>query len=473
MSFSSGKDLTRGNAAWNLLNFAVPFLLAFFLQIFYGTVDVIAVGRFGGGSSDVSAVASGSEVMQLVASLIAGLTTGATVLIGQCYGAKDYQSVNRCIGMTLSISLLASILLTAVMVPMIPLIARWLNTPPEAFEQTVAYGTICSWGIVFIFGYNALSAIFRGLGNSTAPLIFVGIACVVNIVGDLLLVIVFHMGVTGVAIATVSSQALSMLFALIFLYRSDFGFRFHARDFRISWKLAWSYATIGIPIGVQGIVVGLSFLFIFTIVNSMGLAASAGYGICNKINGFAMLPAIAFSMAISAATAQNIGAQKPYRAIRTLWLGVGYTMSFGAVALVLLQCFPRQFITLFLEPSGADAEAAIAAATSYIRSFSWEFILVPIVFCTNGFFNGCGRSFFSMANNLGGTFFVRLPAAYLLSHLSGATLFEVGFAAPLASFVSNVVALIYRWSGRWRDRRPCGTGGEEFSTVSNGSQSSA
>ena len=134
MSLSSGKDLTRGNAAWNLLNFAVPFLLAFFLQIFYGTVDVIAVGRFGGGSADVSAVASGSEVMQLVASLIAGLTTGATVLIGQCYGAKDYQSVNRCIGMTLSVSLLASLLLTGVMVPMIPLIARWLNTPPEASQ---------------------------------------------------------------------------------------------------------------------------------------------------------------------------------------------------------------------------------------------------------------------------------------------------------------------------------------------------
>lgn len=271
MSLSSGKDLTRGNAAWNLLNFTVPFLLAFFLQIFYGTVDVIAVGRFGGGSSDVSAVASGSEVMQLVASLIAGLTTGATVLIGQCYGAKDYQSVNRCIGMTLSVSLLASLLLTGVMVPMIPQIARWLNTPPEAFEQTVAYGTICSWGIVFIFGYNALSAIFRGLGNSTAPLIFVGIACVVNIIGDLLLVIVFQMGVTGVAIATVSSQALSMIFALIFLYRGDFGFRFQARNFRISWQLAWCYAKIGIPIGVQGVVVGLSFLFIFTIVNSMGL----------------------------------------------------------------------------------------------------------------------------------------------------------------------------------------------------------
>lgn len=452
MSLAGSRDLTRGNATWNLLHFAVPFLLAFFLQIFYGTVDVIAVGRFGGGSSDVAAVASGSEVMQLVASLIAGLTTGATVLIGQYYGAKDYRNVRNCIGMTLTVSFLASVVLTAIMVPMIPRIARWLNTPPEAFEQTVAYGTICSWGIVFIFGYNALSAIFRGLGNSTAPLIFVGIACVVNILGDLLLVIVFPLGVTGVAIATVSSQALSMVFALVFLFRSDFGFRFQFRELRITWNLVWLYAKIGVPIGVQGIIVGLSFLFIFTIVNSMGVAASAGYGICNKINGFAMLPAIAFSMAISAATAQNIGARKPYRAIRTLWIGVGCTMAFGAVALVLLQCFPRLFITLFLNPSGAEAEAAIAAACSYIRSFSWEFVLVPIVFCTNGFFNGCGRSFFSMANNLGGTFFVRLPAAYLLSRMSGATLFEVGFAAPLASLVSNIVALIYLWSGRWRSR---------------------
>ena len=259
MSLAGSRDLTRGNATWNLLHFAVPFLLAFFLQIFYGTVDVIAVGRFGGGSSDVAAVASGSEVMQLVASLIAGLTTGATVMIGQYYGAKDYRNVRNCIGMTLTVSFLASVVLTAVMVPMIPRIARWLNTPPEAFEQTVAYGTICSWGIVFMFGYNALSAIFRGLGNSTAPLIFVGIACVVNILGDLLLVIVFPLGVTGVAIATVLSQALSMVFALVFLFRSDFGFRFQFREFRITWNLVWLYAKIGVPIGVQGIIVGLSF----------------------------------------------------------------------------------------------------------------------------------------------------------------------------------------------------------------------
>lgn len=452
MSFSSGYDLTRGNAAVNLIKFAGPFLLAFFLQILYGTVDVIAVGRFGGGSTDVSAVASGSEVMHLIASLIAGVTTGATVLIGQYYGAKDQNNVSKCIGMTLSVSFLASIVLTAVMLIMLPHIVEWLNTPEEAYEKTMTYGRICSWGIVFIFGYNALSAIFRGLGNSTAPLIFVAIACVVNIIVDIVLVVIFQLGVTGVAIATVLSQALSMVFAIIFLYRGNFGFHFKWHEFKIYWRLAWRYAKIGIPIGIQGIIVSLSFLFIFTIVNSMGIAASAGYGICNKINGFAMLPAIGFSMAISAIAAQNIGANKPARALRTLWLGVGYTMAFGVVALIMMQCFPRFFVTCFLSPDSQNAEETIQAAVGFLHSFSFEFILVPIVFCSNGFFNGCGRSFFSMANNVGGTFIVRVPAAWMLSRLPNATLFEVGFAAPLASFVSNLVALAYLWSGKWRKR---------------------
>ena len=354
--------------------------------------------------------------------------------------------------MTLSVSFLSSIVLTAVMLIMLPHIVEWLNTPEEAYEKTMTYGRICSWGIVFIFGYNALSAIFRGLGNSTAPLIFVAIACVVNIIVDIVLVVIFQLGVTGVAIATVLSQALSMVFAIIFLYRGNFGFHFKWHEFKIYWHLAWRYAKIGIPIGIQGIIVSLSFLFIFTIVNSMGIAASAGYGICNKINGFAMLPAIGFSMAISAIAAQNIGANKPARALRTLWLGVGYTMAFGVVALIMMQCFPRFFVTCFLSPDSQNAEETIQAAVGFLHSFSFEFILVPIVFCSNGFFNGCGRSVFSMANNVGGTFIVRVPAAWMLSRLPNATLFEVGFAAPLASFVSNLVALAYLWSGKWRKR---------------------
>jgi len=453
MAVTSGTDLTRGNAAVNLLKFTVPFLLAFFLQMLYGMVDMLVVGHYGGGRDAVAAVANGGEVMHMVASLIMGLTTGATVLIGRYYGAQDRDTAVRCTGMTLSISAILAVVMTALMVPGVPWIAQVLKTPPEALSDTVTYGTICSWGIVFIVGYNALSAIFRGFGNSSAPLIFVAIACGVNVVGDLLLVKGLGMGVKGVAIATVSSQALSMLFALIFLAKSDFGFRFVAHNFRIPLRIAWQFIKIGVPVGVQSIMVGMSFLLLFWIVNKMGVTYSAAYGIGGKINSFAMLPAVAFAMAMSAVAAQNMGANKPKRALTSLRLGITYTMSFGAVVLTLLQLFPRQAAALFIDAESAGAEATLTAAVGFIRSFSWEFILVPIVFCTNGFFNGCGRAFFSMANNLGSTFLVRVPCALWFSHLPGATLFEVGFAAPLASFFSNIFAIYYLVSGRWRPAR--------------------
>ncbi len=453
MSLSGGRDLTRGNAFWNLLTFTLPFLAANFLQVLYGAVDLIIIGHFGGGSIGVAAVASGCEVLHLLTSLIMGVTAGATVLIGQYFGAGDTENLRRSVGMTLSFSFLLSLVLTAVTFLLAPYAVHWIQTPEEAVAPTLRYVWICAAGLVFVVGYNALSSIFRGYGNSVAPLIFVGVSCGLNIAGDLFFVAGLKMGVAGAALATTLAQAISMAAALWYLRAGDFGFRFHRRNFAIRWDLAWRYLKIGVPIAVQGSMVGLSFVFIFAIVNTMGVAAAAGYGICGRINGFAMLPAFSFSMAMSAITAQNIGAGKPYRALQTLWLGVGCTMAFGVVALTVLQIWPRWAIGCFIDPESEGAEAAIVAGCQYLRSVSWEYVLVPIVFCTNGFFNGCGRTFFSMCNNLGFTFLARVPASYILGTLPGATLFELGFAAPLASFASNVVALLYLRSGRWRDRR--------------------
>lgn len=451
MSFASTTDLTKGNPGLGLLRFAVPFMLAFLLQVLYGTVDVIVIGHFGGGSAGVSAVASGSEVMHLVASLIMGVSTGSTVLIGHFFGAKDQKNVNRCIGLTMSLSLLISVAMTAIMVPLAPTIAQLIKTPPEAMEMTVDYASLCSMGIIFIFGYNSLSAIFRGLGNSAAPLIFVAIACVINIIGDLLLVIKFDLGVRGVAISTVTSQALSMLFALVFLNRGNFGFKYKWSNFKLRWGLIGRFVKIGVPSGIQSIIIGLSFMFIFTIVNTMGVTNSAAYGICNKIIGFAFLPAVSFSMALSATTAQNIGAGLHKRAMDTLKLGIAYAIAMGALFLALIQIFPAQFVSLFISRDAASSQGVIMSSVQFIRSFSWEFILVPIVFCCNGFFVGCGKSFFSMANNVLSTFVVRVPAAYFLSRLADATLFEVGFAAPMASLASCIVSIAYLVSGKWKN----------------------
>ena len=451
------KNLTRGGMTRNLVTFAVPFLLANLLQALYGAVDLWVVGRFGGGKIGTAAVSNGGEVMHLIMSFIMGLTTGATVLIGQYFGARDEQNTRRSIGMTLSFSALIGAAMTLVMVPFCPLLTRLLNVPAEAVPETLDYMRICAWGTFFIVGYNALSAIFRGFGNSTAPLIFVGIACGVNVAADLLLVAWLGLGPAGAAWATVVSQALSMIFALVCLRRGDFGFRFGLQNFRIDWLLAWRYLKIGMPIAVQGVLISLSFLFIISIVNKMGgsnSAPSAAYGIVNRINGFAMLPAISFAMAMAAITAQNIGANKSVRAVRTLWLAIACTMSVGLVFLLILQIIPEKMVALFIDPESSGARDVIENGVLYARSFSWEYILVPIVFCTNGFFNGCGRAFFSMANNLAFTFLVRVPVSWFFSVMAGATLYHVGFAAPLASFCSNIVALIYLFSGRWRKKRP-------------------
>ena len=450
------KNLTRGNLTWNLLSFALPFLLANLLQALYGAVDLWVIGQFGGGKIGVAAVSNGSEVMFLTMAFIMGLTTGATVMIGRFFGAGDRRNTNRSVGMALSFALLLGAALTLLMVAITPLIADMMRTPKEALSQTIDYMTCCAWGILFITMYNVLSAIFRGFGNSIAPLVFVGLACFINVIGDLLFVSCWQMGPKGAALATVISQAISMAMALLYLKYGNFGFKFLLPNFRIRWELVWDFLKIGVPIGIQGILINLSFLFIISVVNAMGgesAAPAAGYGIVNRLNGFAMLPAISFSMALSAITAQNIGAGKPVRAIKTLWLALLYTLAAGLVFLLLMQTIPEQLITLFIDRQTDGAAEVVLNGSWYAKSFSWEYILVPVVFCTNGFFNGCGRTFFSMSNNLAGTFLIRVPVSYLVSKMPEATLFHVGLAAPLASFCSGVVAVLYLLSGKWRNAR--------------------
>ena len=456
MKTSGKKNLTRGNMAANLLAFSVPFLLANLLQALYSAVDLWVVGKFGGGKIGVAAVSNGGELMHLVMSFIMGLTTGATVLIGRYFGAGNQKNTQRSIGMTLSFSLLTGLAATCIFVLLVPFLARALNTPLEAWEATTSYMRICAWGIVFVVGYNALSAIFRGFGNSTAPLVFVGIACFCNTIGDLLLVAWLGMGAAGAAWATIFSQAISMLLALWYLCRGGFGFSLKAANFRMPWELLSQYLKIGLPIAIQGVLIGLSFLFIVSIVNAMGgdnAAPAAGYGIVNRINGFAMLPAISFAMAMAAITAQNMGANKPIRAQKTLVLAITCTMALGLVFLLLLQLFPENMVALFIDRKSAGAEEVIRNGALYARSFSWDYILVPIIFGTNGFFNGCGKTFFTMGSNLFCTFFVRIPVSYACSIMTGATLYHVGLAAPLASVLGCGIAIYYLLSGRWRKRK--------------------
>jgi Na+-driven multidrug efflux pump len=264
------------------------------------------------------------------------------------------------------------------------------------------------------------------------------------------------MGVRGAACATIISQALSVIISFVFFLKGNFNFKFTKANFVIVWNLVGKYVRIGVPIGVQSILINISFLFIVSIVNKMGgsnPACAAGYGIVSRINGFTMLPAISFAMAMSALTAQNIGAKKYLRAVKTLYTALTFTMILGVIFLAGMQLCPEFFISLFIDKSNPESAEVISQGVLYARSFSIEYILVPIVFCTNGFFVGSGHAMFSMINNLTSTFILRVPVSYFASLITGATLFHIGLAAPMASLFSAIVALIFLFSGKWKKQK--------------------
>ena len=435
---SSEKDLTQGNLITTLLMFALPYVGANFLQALYGAADLIIVGKFCD-SSVVSAVATGSQLLQTLIFFITGLNVSATVLIGKAFGAKQYDNIVKIIN-TMTICFIAfAIFISTIIILFDNHLLNLIQTPTEAYKATAEYIFVCSLGLIFIFAYNAISAVLRGLGNSVAPMYFVAIACTINIFLDLLLVGKYHMGAQGAAIATVISQLISVIIGLIYIRKGNFVFKFQFRGVKFDIETAKELFKIGLPISLQDTLIPLSFLFLFSIANSMGVAASAAYGSVVRLNGFMMLPAGSFAMALTALTAQCLGSNKMDRAFKALKLSVLFAFSFGLIFFIWQQLAPKSAIAIF-----TTDENVLNAGTLYLKSFSYDYILVPFVFCFNGFFFGCGRTIFAAANNIISAFAVRIPVAFILCALiSDATLFELGIATPAASILSIIIASVY------------------------------
>ncbi|PWL62274.1 MAG: MATE family efflux transporter [Oscillospiraceae bacterium] len=441
---NNSSNLTEGSIGRRLITFAIPYLIANFVQALYGAVDMAVVGWFAN-SAGISAVSVGSQVMQIVTSMVSGLTMGGTILIAQYFGAKLEKDTKETISTMLTMFAAAGVGFTAVMFLCAPWVLSLLQTPPEAFEQALSYVRIASCGILFIFGYNAISAMLRGLGDSKSPLLFISIACLTNIALDLLMVGGMGMGPAGAALATILSQAVSMCLAILYLTRRDFIFDFKLQSFRMYKDKALKLLKIGLPVSLQESMVSVSFLFIAAIVNSLGVITSAAVGIAGKFTNFAMLPATAFSGAISALTAQNMGAGQPDRAKKSLLIAISMALGCGFFFFLWVQLAPQSVLHIFK----ADPQVT-AAGIAYMRTFSIDYLLVAFVFCMNGFFNGCGRTVFSMANGLFSTLMVRVPLAYFLSRYIPGSLSGIGLAAPLASSTSLIFGLIYLKMGRWK-----------------------
>lgn len=315
---------TEGKILQPLILFAMPVLFALFLQAMYGAVDLLVVGKFAS-SADVSAVSTGSQIMMTLTNLISCFAMGTTVLLGQLIGCGKKEEGGKAVGTAMVMFAGIALVMTVLLVCFAPQISSIMHTPKEAFDKTAAYVRICGCGMIVIVAYNLIGCIFRGIGDSKMPLFTVAIACVCNIAGDLVLCAGFHMGTTGAACATVFAQVVSVVVSFGFIRKKQLPFVFKKENVRIHKDLLKKMAGLGAPIALQDLLVSISFLIILAIVNSMGVTASAGVGVAEKVCAFIMLISSAFMQSMSAFVAQNYGAGRMDRAKKALYNGIGQT----------------------------------------------------------------------------------------------------------------------------------------------------
>ncbi len=438
------RNLTEGNVAKLLIQFALPFMLSNVIQSLYNVADMLIVGNYSG-TAAISGVNIGGQVTLILTNIIVGLTVGGTVIIGQHLGSGDRKGVKETVGTLLTFLLVVGIALTIIMLILSDKVLQLMQTPVESYQEARDYLDVTLLGTVFIFGYNAFSAIMRGFGDSKRPLIFVSIACAINVVLDLLFVGVFGMAAKGAAIATVISQAISMILCIITLIRSDFVFDFKLSSFKFIKERFITIIRIGIPISIQNVIVNFSFLVLTTIANGMGVNASAAVGIVGKYNGFAILPAIAVGSSVSAMVAQNMGAGAIERAKKTFYTGLTLAFSITLVVFIITQLFPKQILSIF-----DDDPNTISAGIEYIRTFSFDYLVVPATFCLNGLVTGTGHTIISSICGILSSIGFRVPIAILFGLVMQKGLWGLGLAAPIASLASGLILLVYYATGKWK-----------------------
>lgn len=406
----------------------LPILGALILQAAYGAVDLLVVGQFGS-TEGLSAVSTGSQVLNLVTFVVTQLAMGVTVLIARYIGEKKQEQIGQVLGGAAVVFTILSVILFAVLVFLARPISILMQAPEEALTLTVSYTRICGAGIFFIVAYNLLSAIFRGMGDSKSPLLFVLVACIVNIFGDLLLVAVFHMDAAGAAIATVAAQAVSVVFALVMLLKKKHVFTIRRSDIRINPECG-KFIRIGLPLALQEFLTQASFLALCAFVNRLGLTASSGYGVACKIVNFAMLIPSSLMQSMASFVAQNVGAGNHKRAKKAMFTGMGIGLCFGVVVFVFILFKGDLLCSLFT----TDTEV-VQKGFAYLKGFAPETIVTAILFSLLGYFNGNNKTLWVMIQGMIQTLLVRLPIAYVMSIQPNASLTKIGLAAPISTAV--------------------------------------
>ena len=433
-------DFTPGDIFLPLLRFSLPILAALILQTAYGAVDLWMVGRFAT-AADVSAVSTGSQLMHTITCVVTGLTMGTTVMLGQTLGQGKGEEAGSIIGSSIALFSLIAALLTAFTILGAGWLARITQVPEEAIPPSLSYIRMCGAGLCFITAYNVFGSIFRGMGDSKTPLMTVAIACAVNVAGDYLLVAVLGLGALGAAIASVAVS-------LLVVSRRGLGFPFSPRDIRFHRVKVGRILRLGTPVALQDGLVSISFLVILSIVNSLGLVASAGVGVAEKLCGFIMLVPSAFSQSVTTFVAQNVGAGRLDRGRKCLGQGILASLCFGVVIGYLSFFHGSVLAGLF----NGDP-AIVSAAADYLRAYAIDVLMTSFLFPFIGYFNGRGSTGFVMVQGLVGAFCIRIPVSFFMSRLLPVSLFRVGLATPCSSLAQILLCGGYFLWLRSKDKK--------------------
>ena len=436
------KDLTTGKEGKLILQFAAPMLLGNVFQQLFSVVDSIVVGNFVGKEA-LAAVGASFPVIFVMVSMIIGLVMGTTVVISQYFGAKDFVKVKRAIDTMYITSFFASLAISVAGIFLSGPILKLLGLPDELMPEAVRYLKIYFFGTIIIFGYNGTSAVLRGLGDSKTPLYFLIVATVANIILDLLLIAVFDLGVAGAAYATVFSNGIALLLAIVYLNKTHRFIRIAVRGLNFDMEVFRHSVRIGLPTGVQQTLVAMGMLALMGIVNQFGTNVIAAFSVASRLDAVAVIPAMSFSMALSTFVGQNIGANKLDR-IRTGLISTVKMMVIVTIVTTLsIVIFGHFMINLFT----SDAEV-IRLGDQYLTIVSLFYIFFTLMFIYAGVMRGAGDTLIPMFISLLSLWLIRIPFAWFMSGKIGVT--GIWWAIPAGWFVGLSLSYLYYKTGRWK-----------------------
>lgn len=447
------QDLTVGHVPTKLIKFAIPLFFANLLQSFYNIVDMLVVGRVVG-SAGVAAISNASTLVFIINAICTGVTLGGTVLIAQYKGANDKKSQKETVGTIYSVTAIVALMITAIGSFVYKPLLNLMNVPAEALQDAYDYMLIIFLGTFFVFGYNATCSILRGFGDSTRPLIFVGIATIVNIVLDCLFVGTMKMGTVGAAYATVIAQGVSFIISIAYLKKQKFIFDFKLKSFRVKKDKLIAVLKISLPTTIQMTVVNVSYMVLAAMLNGYGVTIAAAAGIGLKINTFAGMPCWAIGQAMTTMVGQNMGAGLPDRTEKTGKTGLRLNLLVTFIAVVIVQIFAKQLVTLFA-PSSPDV---VNAGIQYLRICCFlNSLIYAVMYSFDSFAVGVGSASIAMVDALLDAAFIRLPLCWFLSTSVIYGFEGIYWGQALSPIIPAVIGAAYFYSKRWKKKKLIGT----------------